>query len=299
MELAELYKLKLLKYKINGEKESPDKLLAMLLLPEKDKYEPLMVSEGKFYSKYKNEIDLKIEKVINDFEITDDEIIKYIEDKDIICNDFEQDKIWYVFCEGFGAMHWSLMYYPEMTPEEVYEKFFDETLEKKNNINFSPEKIEELKTKFNNIKKELKLLNSNPEVIKYKESKNIAFQLEDDDIIKMIATNYKNYENECNIYVCMGSYKYDDFNDTFELIESDCEKIDGDYVLYYNLLNECIRIKISSNEKENFEKDKIIIRLKKPNLEEYHNLRNLYFKELIYGSSEEETLQKVKEKYMY
>lgn len=298
MGLIELYNLKLLKYKINGEKERPAKLLAMLLLPEKDKYEPLMICEGEFYNKYKKEIDLKIKKVINDFEISKEEIIKYIEDKDIVCEDFEHDKVWYVFSEGFGAMHWSLMYHPEMCPEEVYEKVFSKTLEKNSNRNFTDEKILELRTKFNNIKKELELLKSNQEVVDYIKNEDIAFKLDDDDIIKMIATNYKNHENQCNIYIYMGSYRYDEIRDTFELIENNSD-IEGHYLLYYNLLNEAIRIKVDLSEKEDFEKNKIIIKLKNPNLEEYRNLKNLYFKELIYGSTEEETLVKVKEKYMY
>lgn len=124
MNLNELYNLKLLDYQKNGIKEQPDKLLAMLLLPEKDNFEPLKTSEGKFYDSYKSEINEKIAKVINDFEITDEEIIKQIEDNGVSCNNFEHDKIWFVFCKGFGAIHWGIMYHPDKSPEEIYADVF-------------------------------------------------------------------------------------------------------------------------------------------------------------------------------
>lgn len=120
MTLYELYNVKLMEYKKYGVKDEPDKLLSMLLLPKKEDFEPLMVSEGKFYEKYKKKIDYMIEKVINDFDITDEEIIHHVEKKGVLCNNFEHDKIWFVFCEGFGLMHWSIMYHKEKTPEEIY-----------------------------------------------------------------------------------------------------------------------------------------------------------------------------------
>jgi hypothetical protein len=128
MLLKELYDLKLIDYKLNGKKESPDKLLAMLLLPERDNYEPLMVSEGEFYKRYQVEIDKKIVQVENDFNFTKDEIIQIIEDKGIYCTEYEHDKIWFVFCEGFGSMHWGLMYHKDKMPEEIYSEYFDDEI---------------------------------------------------------------------------------------------------------------------------------------------------------------------------
>jgi hypothetical protein len=125
MLLKELYDLKLMDYKLNGKKEKPDKLLAMLLLQEKDKYEPLMISEGEFYQHYKDEIDKKIVQVEKDFDLDEKEIIKLIEEKGFFCDDYVHDKIWFVFCEGFGAMYWGLMYKKENTPEEIYAEYFD------------------------------------------------------------------------------------------------------------------------------------------------------------------------------
>lgn len=135
MNLMELYNKKLIEYKETGVREQPDKLLAMLLLPEKDNYEGLKTSEGKFYNYYKKQIDEKILKVTTDFQITDDDIVNYIEGKGLLCNDLENDKIWFVFAPGFGAMHWALMYHPDMSPEEIYNAVYDNELEEtKNNV---------------------------------------------------------------------------------------------------------------------------------------------------------------------
>ena len=51
--VKELYNLKLYEYRETGLKERPWKLLAMLLLSEKNKYEELRGTQGEFYNKYK------------------------------------------------------------------------------------------------------------------------------------------------------------------------------------------------------------------------------------------------------
>lgn len=130
MTLTDLYEEKLKDYQTNDRKEQPAKLLAMLLLPERDSYEPLMVAEGVFYREYQKKIDEKIDKVIQDFDITRDEMIQIVESKGILCEDYEHDKIWFVFAEGFGAMHWGLMYHREWTPEQVYVECFGPISEK-------------------------------------------------------------------------------------------------------------------------------------------------------------------------
>lgn len=127
--LLDLYNLKLEEFKSTGFRDKPEKLLALLLLPNIRNYEPLMVCEGEFYEEYKLQIDEKISKVEKDFKITENDIIQYIEENGVCCDDFEQDKIWFVFCKGFGAMHWALMYHPKMKPEEVYETWFEEKIE--------------------------------------------------------------------------------------------------------------------------------------------------------------------------
>lgn len=124
--LQEIYDEYLRKYQETGVKPYPDKLLALLLLQEKDKYEPLKVCEGEFYKFYKKQIDEKIEKVINDFHITKEDIISFIEQKGICYREeeYENDKIWFVFAEGFGSMHWAIMYHPSHTPEKVYDECY-------------------------------------------------------------------------------------------------------------------------------------------------------------------------------
>lgn len=116
MTLRELYNLKLYEYRETGLRDKPEKLLAMLMLPEMNKYEALQVSEGEFYKKYQKEIDAKIAKVERDF-------------------NFTKEKIWFVFCEGFGAMQWGIMYHKDATPEEIFSQYFeDDQLKKQYNI---------------------------------------------------------------------------------------------------------------------------------------------------------------------
>lgn len=124
MTLLELYNLKLHEYKTTGVRERPWKLLAMLLLSEKDKYEPLRSSQGNFYEKYKTQIDEKIAKVERDFKFTKEDIIKYIK-KIVVCDNYEDQRIWFVFEDGFAVLNWGLMYREERTPEEIYSEYYD------------------------------------------------------------------------------------------------------------------------------------------------------------------------------
>lgn len=125
--LQERYDEYLEKHQETGLKPYPDKLLALLLLQEKENYEPLMVCEGEFYEHYQEEIDNKINKVIADFGITKEDIIHFIEQKGIYYREekFEHDKLWFVFNEGFGAMHWTIMYHKEYSPEKAYYEYYN------------------------------------------------------------------------------------------------------------------------------------------------------------------------------
>lgn len=118
--LLEKYDKALEEFKQTGYHLHPANLLAMLLLSEKDTFEPLLVCEGEFYKRYKNKIDIKINKVISDFKISREEILAFIEQKGIISEDFEEDKIWFVFAEGFGNMHGEMMYRPNQTAYQIY-----------------------------------------------------------------------------------------------------------------------------------------------------------------------------------
>lgn len=124
MSLTELYNLKLNEYRETGVRERPWKLLAMLLLSEKDNYEPLRNSQGEFYKKYKDSIDEKIKKVERDFNFVYEDIVKFIETT-VDCDNYEEQRIWFVFAEGFGALNWGLLYHEDKTGEEIYSKYFD------------------------------------------------------------------------------------------------------------------------------------------------------------------------------
>lgn len=124
MTLLELYNLKLNEYKKTGVRERPWKLLAMLLLSEKDKFEPLRTSQGEFYKRYKEEIDKKISRVEKDFNFTHEDMVEYIE-KMVVCDNFEEQKIWFVFEEGIGVLEWGLMYMKDKSAEEIYSEYYD------------------------------------------------------------------------------------------------------------------------------------------------------------------------------
>lgn len=124
MTMLELYNLKLNEYKEYGLRERPWKLLAMLLLSNKKEYEPLRNSQGEFYKKYKEKIDKEIKKVEADFNFSHDDIVKFIEET-VVCEDYEDQKVWFVFAEGFEVLNWGLLYQQEKTAEEIYSQYFD------------------------------------------------------------------------------------------------------------------------------------------------------------------------------
>lgn len=138
--LQEIYDEYLLKHRETGVKPFPDKLLALLLLQEKDKYEPEGLVNGKFYQKYKKEIDEKIEKVMLDFDLSKEDIIQLVEERGIYCSleNYDYCKIWFVFCEGFICVIGTQRYNPSQTPEKAYDycyNYFYGQYRKKNTNN--------------------------------------------------------------------------------------------------------------------------------------------------------------------
>lgn len=129
--LLELYDNALEQFRETGYHPHPANLLSLLLLAERDRFEPLKVCEGAFYEKYKSIIDCNIGKVINDFGISNDEIVAFIEMAGILTedDDFEDDKLWFVFSNGFSVMHGEMMYRPEQTPYEMHS-----CMDNKNNL---------------------------------------------------------------------------------------------------------------------------------------------------------------------
>lgn len=124
--LQEIYDEYLEKHKQTGVKPYPDKLLALLLLQEKDKYEPEHLVNGDFYNKYKKEINERIEKVITDFDLTEEDIINFIEQKGIYYKEenYEHDKIWFVFFKGFCAVINTQRWHPSYTNEKAYDEYY-------------------------------------------------------------------------------------------------------------------------------------------------------------------------------
>ncbi len=118
--LLEIYQNSLNEFNKSGYHPHPANLLSMLLLSEKDRFKPLSVSEGEFYKKYKYVIDDKIAKVIADFRMSKEEIVAFIEKQGIVVDDFESDKIWFVFAQGFGVMHGEMMYRSYQTAYQMY-----------------------------------------------------------------------------------------------------------------------------------------------------------------------------------
>jgi len=123
--LKELYEQYKKDFNRTGLHPHPAELLALLLLPEKEKYPAISGNSGEFYRYYKEAINEKIEQVIVDFAISKKEIIDYIEkngkkDED---GNYEMQKIWYVFSQGFGVVQWGNMYHPNATPEKIHNDF--------------------------------------------------------------------------------------------------------------------------------------------------------------------------------
>ena len=123
--LQDIYNEYLEKHNQTGEKTYPDKLLALLLLQEKEKYDPENLVNWKFYQKYQSQIDEKINQVIDDFHLTKEDITKFIEEKGIIIdeNRFEYYKIWFVFCEGFVSVIWAQRYHKSYSNEKAYDEY--------------------------------------------------------------------------------------------------------------------------------------------------------------------------------
>lgn len=123
--LQEIYDEYLEKHNQTGVKPYPDKLLALLLLQDKENYEPENLVNGEFYRKYKQQIDEKINQVITDFHLTKEDIISFIEEKGIYPseNRYEHNKIWFVFASGFVSVIWTQRWHPSYSKEKAYDVY--------------------------------------------------------------------------------------------------------------------------------------------------------------------------------
>lgn len=120
LSLEELYKQYLINFKKNGIHPHPSELLALLLLPNKDKYLSLTGNIDDFYNYYQKEIDKKIIQVMNDFDLEEEDIMEYaniFEERD----NFDYKKN--VFANGIIVLQWGIMYHSNWSPERIYEAF--------------------------------------------------------------------------------------------------------------------------------------------------------------------------------
>ena len=124
--LQELYEQYKQKFNRTAIHPHPSELLALLLLPEKDKFIESNNNSIEFYTKNEELIREKMEQVIIDFGITKEEINNYITQKGIVPKDnidYEIHKIWSVFANGFNVVRWGNIHRPNWSPERVYNDF--------------------------------------------------------------------------------------------------------------------------------------------------------------------------------
>ena len=128
--IQRLYNLYLDYYKKTGYHPHPANLLALKLLLKRNKFVGLKVDEGVFYEVYRETINRSIQEVEEEFNITEEEISLYIERKGLFVSDedYNHDKIWYVYAEGFGVLHANLMHTPERNSLDIYSDLDDKSI---------------------------------------------------------------------------------------------------------------------------------------------------------------------------
>lgn len=125
--ITNLYKLYKRYYEETGKKEHPSMLLALLLLPKKQDFVcGFPCEEGKFYKENKSIIDKAIQQVEEDFHFTKADYAKLItaQNGSFEENEYEENKIWFCYAEGFGCVHWWLMYHSSEHETTIYRECF-------------------------------------------------------------------------------------------------------------------------------------------------------------------------------
>lgn len=126
LSLEEQYNYHLNQFKKNKINPHPAELLALLLLPNKDNYLSLTGNLSDFYNYYKNEINEKINQVMNDFDLTKEDIIEYttiLEFNEEEQFDYDKNSILHVFANGFRVVQWGVMFHPNWSPERIHNAF--------------------------------------------------------------------------------------------------------------------------------------------------------------------------------
>lgn len=159
------------------------------------------------------------------------------------------------------------------------------------------EELLKLRTKYNEKIKERDELIKIKETLTELKSSNEKIKkiLSDEDIIKSVMSEVL-IKSLNNIYIYRGTYSYN--GTPFYGYTTSQNKY---YHLYANIEQENDIETILPDEKEQFEKNKIIIKLNDSLFatDIYYKIRQFYFSELIQGSTETDTLQKIKEKSQY
>lgn len=114
-------------YEETGRKEHPAMLLALFLFSKEYNFDRMVGTiEGEFYEKHKKIIDEAIQQVENDFHFTMEDyariIIKQFNTFD--GSEYEQAKIWDCYSDGFGCVHWGLVYHNDENVEDIYSQYF-------------------------------------------------------------------------------------------------------------------------------------------------------------------------------
>lgn len=135
MTLFDLYQIKLYEYKKFGLRDEPYKLLAILLLIDKDNYTLLNESYIDFYLLYKKDIDKLIEKLENDFNFTQKDLKLYFKEN-VSFDNYDGQKIRFVYAKALQVLIWGLIH-KEYSAEEIYTIFLkNDNLAKKCDIEF-------------------------------------------------------------------------------------------------------------------------------------------------------------------
>lgn len=127
--LKEQYNQYKKEYEETGKYPHPSKLLALLLLQERDKYKASIWDSVEFYEHHKDLINKKIDKVIKDFSITNVELYNYVKDlslsfdKNLSSNEFYEACKYWTFVSGWSALLNSIMYDDYLSPEASFNKF--------------------------------------------------------------------------------------------------------------------------------------------------------------------------------
>lgn len=132
MYLRDFYTKKLTDYKQTNNVDSYSKLLSILLLNEINRFNNPRCSSQAFYTRYKNVINEKINKIEQDFNITDEDYLKYFNSIGVEVRDINKAKIKYIYEESIIVLQWAMIFCNDSTPEDAFEFCYDEEVKNMN-----------------------------------------------------------------------------------------------------------------------------------------------------------------------